>query len=179
VNLTAEGRSRSFAEFKRALVLPFADHASAKEMSSVLDGRAERIAAIRAACNQLADRLAEKLRSESTFQEVTRSGPADDATLTIAGSLWRYVDADGFTRLRTRNRAGNAQVEIHVELRGGPQNTVLATIVRENTPAGVSPAPHSSESLEQAADRVIDQIVEAIGKHLGLSKANGPTPSAK
>lgn len=162
VRLTAEGRSRSFAGFKRAVVLSFVDRASAKEMSSVLDGRSERVAAIRGACVQLADRLAEKLRAESRFQEVARSGPIDDTTLTIAGSLWRYVDADGFTRLRTRNRAGNAQIEIHVELRGGTQNTVLATLVRENAPAGISPAPHASESLEQAADRVIDQIARAI-----------------
>lgn len=159
---TTAGRARRLTGLTTVLVRDFKDRVSEKYDRSTLERHAAKRDQMRDVVSALPDRIADALRQTGAFGEVRRAGPADAATLQIDGAVFRYEDEDGSVRLQSGNVAGNAQLEVRLELRDGARGTVLATLIAENSPAGVSRVPQSAESLASARERVCGSIARTV-----------------
>lgn len=161
---TAPQHRETAGRLTSVLIRDFEDRVTAKYDSSPIDRRVAKKRQMQRAVVEVPGLLARHLTATGRFATVLREGTPDATTLVIEGTLVRYHEEDGDTRRFTANTAGYAQFEVLVELRDGGTGSVLATLIAENSPAGIGRGVHPAESLATAVDRVCADIARTLSR---------------
>jgi hypothetical protein len=161
---TAPQHVETAARLTSVLIRDFEDRVTAKYDSSPIDRRVAKKQQMQRAVVEVPGLLARHLTATGRFASILREGNPDTSTLVLRGVLVRYHEEDGNTRRFTTNNAGYAQFEVHLELREGATDTLLATLIAENSPAGIGRGVHPAESLATATDRVCADIARTLSR---------------
>lgn len=161
---TAPQHRETAGRLTSVLIRDFKDRVTAKYDSSPLDRRVAKKHQMQRAVVEVPGVLARHLTATGRFSTVLREGTPDSTSLVIEGALIRYHEEDGDTRRFTANTAGYAQFEVHLELRDGGSGTLLATLIAENSPAGIGRGLHPAESLATAVDRICSDIARTLAR---------------